>query len=233
MADCIWGLYKTQGKVGAVLAVVGRDVEEKQLLLKQDGLTRCWQCEGDAEAVRISDARRQVWEAVKELGETTCSELAEILGRNKGPVLKDLVRLVNDGLLFREGNTFRATRPEGFQENKGKCGNHGNLETMETMETWKPHGSELEEGFPVSGVSTPEMETLTGDIPPRGSFQVSKVSRVSTPEMETTEAEGAPEASMPVMITQRLRQRLRAVGYTDADIDRMTPQEAWEAASDG
>lgn len=112
MADCLWGLYKSQGKAGAVLAVVGRDVEERQLALKQDGLTKCWQSEGDADAVRVSDARRAVWDSVRELGETTCSELAEILGRNKGTVLRDLVHLASNGLLFRDGNIFRATQKE-------------------------------------------------------------------------------------------------------------------------
>ncbi len=139
MADAIWGLYKAQGKAGAVLAVVGRDVEEKQLLLKHDPLTKCWQSEGDAEAVRVSDARRVVWDSVKELGETTCTELAEILGRNKGSVLKDLVKLVGDGLLFRDGNTFRATQEERVStEQKEKCGNFGNPATLATMQPGNP-----------------------------------------------------------------------------------------------
>jgi hypothetical protein len=181
MADAILGLYKAQGKAGAVLAVTGRDVEEKQLLLKQDPLTHSWQCEGDADAIRVSDARRQVWEAVKELGETTCTELAEILGRGKGPVLKDLVRLVNDGLLFRDGNTFRATQPEGVsKENEGKFGNLGNLETLETLETWKPHRSEMQQGFQ----SFHQGFHSGGRFTP-GVSKVSRVSKVSTPEMET------------------------------------------------
>ena len=211
MADCIWGLYKTQGKAGAVLATVGRDTQEKQLLLKQDGLTHCWHCEGDATAIRVSDARRQVWEAVRELGETTCSELAEILDRNKGSVLKDLVRLVNDGLLFREGNTFRATQKEEVAtEEEGKCGNFGNLATLATEATMQPHNGDLQE-----------------------SCQVARVAKVAMGDEATVGDETTSGASVPLMITQRLRQRLRAAGYTDADIDQMTPQEAWEAANDG
>ena len=112
IADTLWGLSRQRGRVGAVLSIVGRDVEEQQLALKQDAITRCWQCEGNADAVRVSDARRLVWEAVRELGQTTCTELAEILGRNKGTVLRDLVELTNNGLLFREGNTFKAIRQE-------------------------------------------------------------------------------------------------------------------------
>jgi hypothetical protein len=107
MADAILGLYKAQGKAGAVLAIVGRDMEERQLSLKQDGLTKLWQSEGDADAVRVSDARRIVYDSVRELTETTCTELAEILGRNKGNVLRDLQRLVSDGLLTRQGDTYR------------------------------------------------------------------------------------------------------------------------------
>ncbi|HHX43151.1 MAG TPA: AAA family ATPase [Chloroflexi bacterium] len=169
MADCLWGLYKTQGKAGAILAVVGRDVEEKQLLLKHDPVTKCWQSEGDADAVRVSDARRLVWESVKELGETTCTELAEILGRHRGSVLRDLVRLANDGLLFREGNTFRATQKEEVAiEQEEKCGNLGNLATLATRQPWQP----------------PD-----GDIPPGGSCQVAKVAKVATTEEATPEAQ--------------------------------------------
>ncbi len=206
MADAILGLYKAQGKAGAVLAVTGRDVEEKQLLLKHDAITHCWQCEGDADTVRVSDARRQVWDAVKELGETTCTELAEILGRNKGTVLRDLVHLANNGLLFRDGYTFRATQTEQVAaEQEGKCGNFGNQATLATQQPWQPHSSALQE-----------------------SCQVAKVAEVAIGEEATASEQPSARVSVPVMITQRLRQRLRAVGYSDAEIDRMTPAEAWE-----
>jgi len=118
MADCIWGLYKSsQGKAGAVLAITGRDLEEKQLTLKQDGLTRIWQCEGNADQVRMTDTRRAVFDAVKELGRATCQDLAKAVGRNKGNVYRDLTQMVDSGVLCKAGDIYSLLGEESEREN--------------------------------------------------------------------------------------------------------------------
>jgi hypothetical protein len=57
MADSIWGLYREPGKGTARLHVVGRDMETRELALRFDGQTGCWQCEGEAGGPRVDGAQ--------------------------------------------------------------------------------------------------------------------------------------------------------------------------------
>jgi DNA-binding transcriptional ArsR family regulator/Mrp family chromosome partitioning ATPase len=102
MADCIWGLYRESGKVGAKLAVTGRDIKERTLALRMDWELGCWQCEGDADELALTEARQEVLDALKALGgEATTQELAEHTGKDKGNVSHTLADLVNGRMVIR------------------------------------------------------------------------------------------------------------------------------------
>ena len=45
------------------------------------------------------------------------------------------------------------------------------------------------------------------------------------------ESPGAPEQGIPTMITHQMEARLKALGYTDAEIASMTPQDEWERST--
>jgi DNA-binding transcriptional ArsR family regulator len=59
-ADAILGLFKQQGKPGATLKLVGRDVEWQDWALAWDAVTHCWQYEGTAEEVAVKGERATV-----------------------------------------------------------------------------------------------------------------------------------------------------------------------------
>ncbi len=99
MADSLWGLYKQQGKAGALLAVTGRDLEERQLLLKHDGVTRCWQSEGDADQLRLTSSRQAILDALRQLGECQARAVAEAIGQDRGNTSRRLQDLVAAGLV--------------------------------------------------------------------------------------------------------------------------------------
>ena len=102
VADCVWGLYREPGKVKAKLAVTGRDIEEQALALRMDWELGCWQCEGDADELALTEGRQEVLEALETLGgEATTQELADHTGKDKGNVSRILADLVNGRRIAR------------------------------------------------------------------------------------------------------------------------------------
>jgi hypothetical protein len=106
MTDTAWGLYRESGKAGAKLAIIGRDVEVQTIALTFDGLTGCWQCEGDADKLEITENRQAILDAVEGMGRATLKDVAEAAGRNKGSVYRDLQDLVAAGLLAQRGRLY-------------------------------------------------------------------------------------------------------------------------------
>lgn len=98
-ADTALGLYRERGKAGAKLAITGRDVEEKTLALTFDRVTGCWQFDGDADALELTDSRQQLLAAIGGLGKATIPDIVEATGRNKGTLYRVLQDMVTAGLL--------------------------------------------------------------------------------------------------------------------------------------
>ncbi|MBI5954414.1 MAG: AAA family ATPase [Chloroflexi bacterium] len=119
--DTGWGLYKEQGKHGAKLHVVGRETEEKilQLSFSHDGFY--WQCDGDAYEIQITESKREILEALQEMGKVTASDIAKALSKDLSNILKSLHDLCNSGLVHKEGKRFSLTldRQEGIQIEMG------------------------------------------------------------------------------------------------------------------
>ena len=97
MCDTTWGLYRERGKVGAKLAITGRDVDEKTLALKMDWLTGVWQVEGDYAKVKISEARQEILDTLKRLNKATLKDIYSSTGQDKGNTLRRLNDMINDG----------------------------------------------------------------------------------------------------------------------------------------
>lgn len=104
MADCIWGLYRERGKSGAKLAVTGRDIIEQTLDMKMDWLTGCWQMLGDADEIEMTERRREIIDALDELGASQLMDVVEAIGRDKSNTYRRLQDLMNSGYVrkFRE-----------------------------------------------------------------------------------------------------------------------------------
>lgn len=101
MADCVWGLYKERGKAGAKLAIVGRDVEERTLALSWDGLGSCWQCEGDAYELELTERREEILQALILTGRVGLQEIADAVGQPRSNTHNRLQDLVSAGLVQR------------------------------------------------------------------------------------------------------------------------------------
>ncbi len=103
VADTVWAIYKEQGKAGAVLHIVGRDIDERRLQLRHDQETHCWQSMGDVERV-LTAAEQDVYDAALDLGRFQLMEAVEALGKDgaeKGHIHGRLQELVNKGYLSR------------------------------------------------------------------------------------------------------------------------------------
>jgi len=99
VADWIGGMYRSQGKEGTSLAFTGRDVEERQFTLKQDKTTQCWQILSEEGKPRVSEGREQILQILRDLGRSTCADIATGLDRNRGTVYKQLCDMVSAGIL--------------------------------------------------------------------------------------------------------------------------------------
>ncbi len=104
--DTGWGLYKEQGKHGAKLHVVGRETEEKILLMSFSKSGFYWHCEGDAFEIQITENKSEILEALQEMGKVTASDIAKALNKDLSNILKSLNDLCNAGLALKEGKRY-------------------------------------------------------------------------------------------------------------------------------
>ena len=102
IADTILALYKEQGKPGAILMGRGRDIPEVNLKLQFDQSTSCWQSEGDARELSLTERRQEILDALRVLGRAQSTEIANTVGQNKSNTFRRLQDLVNAGLITRE-----------------------------------------------------------------------------------------------------------------------------------
>jgi hypothetical protein len=101
IADTAWGLYTERGKAGAKLHVIGREVIEHTLALTFDGLTGCWQCEGDAYELEMTQRRREILEALEAMGRSPLADIVDFVGQPKGHTHSRLQDLANAGMVQR------------------------------------------------------------------------------------------------------------------------------------
>lgn len=101
VTDSLWGLYKEQGRAGAKLAITGRDVAETELKLTFDLRGFYWHCEGVANDVEMTAKRKDILDALRDLGRANLKEIAEVTGQDKSNCHGRLQDLVNDGKVKR------------------------------------------------------------------------------------------------------------------------------------
>jgi hypothetical protein len=110
VSDTIWGLYRKKGEHRGQLSIVGRDVEERDLVVEFQPTPAAWQMVGDAEDVSRSEVQQRYLDALRSLGPSDASMVARHLAvssQSAGDVLRRLV----------DGGRARVTR-----EHAGKAG---------------------------------------------------------------------------------------------------------------
>ncbi|MBN1574736.1 MAG: AAA family ATPase [Deltaproteobacteria bacterium] len=103
VGDCLWGLYRQAGKVGAKLILTGRDIEEQSLKLNIDWETGLWSCEGEASLYELSGRQGEIIEFLQDAGACGITDIGDALGINKGSAYKILSDLVNRGTILKSG----------------------------------------------------------------------------------------------------------------------------------
>jgi AAA domain len=108
-ADIVMGLYRERGKKGAILRVVGRDLDEdKNLALEWDPQWCCWQLLGDEAEVAKGSLQATILDAFARLGgAATTTAVAEYIGKDKGNLSREIAELVQKGKLERGGKQGR------------------------------------------------------------------------------------------------------------------------------
>ncbi len=101
VTDTAWGLYKNNGRVGAELAITGRDVEDATLKLTFDKRDWYWHCEGNADEIAMTETRQAILAAVEEFGEAQVKDVADAIGQGANHVRERLNELANDGKIIR------------------------------------------------------------------------------------------------------------------------------------
>jgi RecA-family ATPase len=108
MADTILGLYRQRGKPGAVLNVVGREVEETCLSLRMDWEHGLW--EVDTSEDGLTPQQREILDALVQLAPCGVSQLAEMIFGNpskRGLVYLQLAALEAKGLVQKKGQIWK------------------------------------------------------------------------------------------------------------------------------
>ena len=118
MCDTALGLYSDRGQARGRLAVVGRDVIEKNLAITFDPGMCMWESEGNADGLRITPKRQELLDVIEKLGESQAGPIAQVVGRDEANVYRELQGLRKAGLVvprkdgrkvyYRKGDAFDA-----------------------------------------------------------------------------------------------------------------------------
>jgi RecA-family ATPase len=101
VTDSLWGLYKEQGRAGAKLAITGRDVAETELKLTFDLRGFYWHCEGVASDIEMTAKRKDILDALGDLGKAQLKEIADVTGQKESNCHHRLQDLINAGKVKR------------------------------------------------------------------------------------------------------------------------------------
>ena len=97
-ADTILILRRERGKHDACLHVTGRDVDEREIGLKWDAATCQWSILGEAKELRMSEARQNVLNTIRQADKPLSpKELARLLGQKENNVKQLLFKMAHDG----------------------------------------------------------------------------------------------------------------------------------------
>ena len=99
--DTIWGIYKKRGSDRVRLNCIGRDVEDRQLLLRMDAAAGLWLLDKDAADLEITPRRQEILNVITGMGQATVSDVAAATEQNRGNAYTRLQDLVDAGLVTR------------------------------------------------------------------------------------------------------------------------------------
>lgn len=100
-ADAILAIYSEQGKAGSRLMGRGRDISDIDLRIHWDPITFCFQCDGDSNEIRLSEAKQDIHDVVKSLGRSQLGDISKAVGKDRSYVFRVLSDLFTEGFINR------------------------------------------------------------------------------------------------------------------------------------
>ncbi len=104
VSDQVLALYRDAGQARATLRGRGRDLEDIDLLLRWDAMTCCWQCEGQAGDVKMTEERLEILDALESIGKSQAPAIARYLGKDRSNIAHQLNDLYSSQKVRREVN---------------------------------------------------------------------------------------------------------------------------------
>ena len=98
-ADALLGLYRQRGQQDATLKVTGRDIEERELAVKFDQVTGCWQLLGDREEVQQGEQMQAIVNMLKLNMAATARDIADATGQRPNHCYERLTTLAERGIV--------------------------------------------------------------------------------------------------------------------------------------
>ena len=98
-ADALLGLYRQRGQQDATLKVTGRDIEERELAVKFDQVTGCWQLLGDRDEVQQGEQFQAIVNMLKLNLAAPAREIADMTGQKTNHCYERLSTLVERGIV--------------------------------------------------------------------------------------------------------------------------------------
>jgi replicative DNA helicase len=104
VSDQVLALYRDAGQARATLRGRGRDTEDIDLLLSWDPDSCAWQCDGQSGAIKMTEERQEILDALDDLGKSQAPAVAKYLGKDRSNVAHKLNDLVASHKVRREVN---------------------------------------------------------------------------------------------------------------------------------
>jgi AAA domain len=111
VADTIWGLYRKKGERRGELTTTGRDLEDSELVLDFASMPAGWQLVGDASDVGRSAAQQRYLDALRELGPSDHTAVADFLEVSASAASEALRRLAESGRVNAVSQKRQNARP--------------------------------------------------------------------------------------------------------------------------
>jgi len=101
-ADTLWNCYRKRGQNEMKVEITGRDVDEQDLKLGFERLTRCYQLKTETD-VREASVQEEILKAMMVNKPISVPKIAELTGRDRAHLVREIGELVEKGKVIRGG----------------------------------------------------------------------------------------------------------------------------------
>jgi predicted transcriptional regulator len=112
--DTAWGLYRDRSDDRAELVIDGRDIDgQKAMAIYFDGMLGCWQYQGEADSVKVTERRKQIMGVIHNEGPIINKELADLLELPKSNIYEYVSIMIKNGWVEKDEKKRYTLTDEG------------------------------------------------------------------------------------------------------------------------